>query len=363
VDQAVDQILPGHRHGWPYWGRILIVNATGAIVAFAVRGGLAPGLSWAARLGDLTGSFVVANCIGSVMALLMPPILHRLHGRSRAIVWGARLVAIPVMIVIGCALAGGVAVLIGAGGADQYVAFVRGSLWISFVVGTVACLAVIAYETLHGQLDETTFALRTKERDEADARRVAAEAQLASLESRVNPHFLFNTLNSIAALTHDDPAAAERMTNQLASLMRSSLDTASTPLVPLEEELRVVRDYLQIERVRLGDRLRFTVDVPAAADAVLVPRLSLQTLVENSVKYAVSARREGGAIAIGAAVTASGVRLEVEDDGPGFDPACLPEGHGLALLNARMAMMFGERARFDVDSRPGRTLVAIEVPR
>src|SRR5204862_1956716 len=103
-------------------------------------------------------------------------------------------------------------------------------------------------ETMRARLDETTVALRTKERDEARARRLAAEAQLASLESRVNPHFLFNTLNSIAALVHDDPSAAERMTAQLASLMRSSLEAGSMPLVPLDEELRIVHAYLDIER-------------------------------------------------------------------------------------------------------------------
>jgi LytS/YehU family sensor histidine kinase len=230
-------------------------------------------------------------------------------------------------------------------------------------VGTVASLAVVAYETLRGQLEAATVALRTTERDEADARRVAAEARLASLESRVNPHFLFNTLNSIAALTHDNPSGAERMTNQLASLMRSSLDAGSGALVPLGQEVRVVRDYLEIERVRFGDRLRFTIDVPDDAHERLVPRLSLQTLVENSVKFAVSPRREGGSIAVRAAATEAGLRLEVEDDGPGFDPAVVPDGHGLALLEARLAMTFGGQGRLEVDNRPGRTVVAIEIPR
>ena len=93
---------------------------------------------------------------------------------------------------------------------------------------------------MRAQLDAATLALRTKERDEAEARRLAAEAQLASIESRVQPHFLFNTLNSIAALVHDDPDGAERMTGQLASLLRSALDNTATPLVTLDEELRIV---------------------------------------------------------------------------------------------------------------------------
>ena len=135
------------------------------------------------------------------------------------------------------------------------------------------------------RLVAATLALRTKERDEAEARRVATEAQLASLESRVNPHFLFNTLNSIAALVRDDPAAAERMTGQLAALMRSSL-YQQTPLVTLDEELRIVRAYLEIEQVRFGDRLHYRFEVTEDATAALVPRLAVQTLVENSVKYA-----------------------------------------------------------------------------
>src|SRR5439155_22771917 len=100
-------------------------------------------------------------------------------------------------------------------------AVIRTSLLISLLVATVACVFVIAYESLRAELDTTSLALRTKERDEAEARRLAAEARLASLESRVQPHFLFNTLNSIAELIHANPKGAERMTGQLASLLRS----------------------------------------------------------------------------------------------------------------------------------------------
>ena len=106
------------------------------------------------------------------------------------------------------------------------------------------------------RLNEATLALRTKERDEANAHRLTAEAQLASLESRVDPHFLFNTLNSVSELVHENPAAAERVVGQLASLMRSSLDRGAAALVPLEQELGFVRNYLDIERVRFGDRLQ-----------------------------------------------------------------------------------------------------------
>jgi two-component system sensor histidine kinase AlgZ len=191
---------------------------------------------------------------------------------------------------------------------------------------------------------------------------VTLEAKLASLESRVNPHFFFNTLNSIASLTREDPAGAERMTTQLASLMRSSLDHGSAPLVSLEQEIETVRDYLEIEQVRFRDRLRFEIRADARAHAALVPRLALQTLLENSVKYAVSPRREGATITIDARSEDGRLHVDVSDDGPGFDGRTMPEAHGLALLRARLATTFGGDAALTVYSQPGRTTVSLNLP-
>ena len=358
-------LVPEPRRGpvVPYWRRILIVNAVGALAAFGLLGGLVTNAPWSVRWTALATSFIYANCIGGIMGFVMPKVLVRCGEGSRTRLWAVRLVTIPVLIVVGCLVAGVVLIAAGLSRPEQYVAYLRGSLWISFVVGTIACFAVIGYEALRTELEATSLALRTKELEEERARKLAIEAQLASLESRVQPHFLFNTLNSIAALVHDDPAAAERVVGQLAALMRSSLDSASTPLTPLDQELRIVGDYLEIERVRFGERLRYEIaSVPDAA-SVLVPRLSLQTLVENSVKHAVSPRREGASIVVSSAIADGRVRLAVEDDGPGFDAALVPDGHGLALVRDRLAMTFGDRATLGIDSRPGRTSVTLDLPR
>ena len=125
----------------------------------------------------------------------------------------------------------------------------------------------------------------------------------------------------------------------------------ATPLVPLDEELRVVRAYLDIERVRFGDRLRYRSMSATDAGHALVPRLAVQTLVENSVKYAVSPRRDGASISVRARAADGRVRVSVEDDGPGFDATAAPAGHGLDLLAGRLAMRFGDRASLGVDSR------------
>jgi two-component system, LytTR family, sensor histidine kinase AlgZ len=350
------------RHGRRYWGRILLANLAGALAVVGVSGGFAPGV----RLWSLARAFAVsmvyANLIGTSLALAMPRVAGRCWELPTRYRWAALLAAMAVITIAGTFAATVVLYAVGYIPRGRFVEWLWDSLSTALVISLILGVAVTAYETLRSQLDDATVALRTKERDEADARRLAAEAQLASIESRVEPHFLFNTLNSIAALVHDDPAGAERMTGQLAALLRSALDSTATPLVPLEDELRVVRAYLDIERVRFGDRLRYSVDLPDGTGRGLVPRMALQTLVENSVKFAVSPRREGASIAVRARGTNGRLAIAVEDDGPGFNPQLRPAGHGLELLAARLTMLFGDGASMRVESRPGRSVVTIEVP-
>jgi sensor histidine kinase YesM len=309
-------------------------------------------------------SMLFSAIIGPMLALLMPRVSRAVACRlTFPFDW---MVLIATMIAI--ALTGSFAailILAAVGvlhGAGIVATWLAGSLKASVVITLTFGIFVTLYESMRRRLDETTVALRTKERDEADARRLAAEAQLAAIESRVQPHFLFNTLNSIASLVHDDPAGAERMTGQLAALLRSSLDADRSPLVTVEEELRVVGAYLDIERVRFGHRLRFDVQADEAALAARVPRLAVQTLVENSVKYAVSPRREGGRIAVRAAAENGRVRVSVADDGPGFDASARSAGHGLDLIEDRLRMLYDGGASLAIASQPGSTTVSVEVP-
>ena len=318
---------------------------------------------WRQILEAFSVALVFTVCIVPIIGITMPRLFPAVHCRVRSpFHWPIVIAVLLVISVIGSTIAIGVLLAAGYVPPAQVQDWFFGSVRISVIMTLIFGVAGTMVEILQTQLQETTVALRTKERDEADAKRAAAEAQLASLESRVNPHFLFNTLNSIAALTHDDPSAAERMTGQLASLMRSALDAESAPLVTLDDELRLVRAYLDIERVRFGDRLRLAIEIDAGVHETPVPRLSLQTIVENSIKFAVSPRREGGAIAIRARADGPVVRIAIEDDGPGFDVAQLPEGHGLALLRARLAILFGDRGSLRLDSAPGRSTVTVRVP-
>jgi LytS/YehU family sensor histidine kinase len=131
--------------------------------------------------------------------------------------------------------------------------------------------------------------------------------------------------------------------------------------VTVEEEMRTVGDYLEIERTRFGGRLRYKVEMAPEAAPMNVPPMSIQTLVENSVKYAVSKRREGAEVRVSARVEGNRLRVEVFDDGPGFDPATRPAGHGLDLLESRLAAQFGAAAALSYRNGRGMT-VAFEVP-
>ncbi len=203
--------------------------------------------------------------------------------------------------------------------------------------------------------------MHARELERETALKLAAEARLSSLESRIHPHFLFNALNSVSALIREDPDRAERLVERLAALLRSSLE-ADNPIVSLARELQTVEDYLEIEKTRFGSRLNYQVDVPSELSSVEIPRFSLQTLVENSVKYVVSRRQEGGMIRIRAVRLGSRAQIEVSDDGPGFDPTAIPAGHGLDLLQSRLLTLFGMDAAAQFQRSDAGMRVTLSLP-
>lgn len=242
-----------------------------------------------------------------------------------------------------------------------YLESISANIVFTILIGTIATFS----EHASSQLEATTLQLRTKELERANALKAASEARLLSLESRIHPHFLFNTLNSISSLVRQDPAAAEELIGRLAALLRFSLDRHAS-LVPLEAELQVTMDYLEIEKARFQERLRYEFAVPEEFMTVPVPGLSLQTLVENSVKHAVAASRQGAKIRIAARADGDGVLFEVSDDGPGFagelPGEILPAGHGLDTLRQRLEAFFGSRAQLETESLARGISVRFRVP-
>ena len=217
-------------------------------------------------------------------------------------------------------------------------------------------------ETLKARVQATTLQLRTHQLERERALKLAAEARFESLQSRLQPHFLFNTINSILALLREDAPRAEEMLERLARLLRFALDSQQAPVVRLSEELRLVTDYLQIEHARFGDRLRFTIDSPAELGPVEIPAYALQTLVENCMKHAIAPRRDGGAIRVRVAREDDSLVAEVSDDGPGFSGDALRAGHGLDMLEQRLEALYGAEASIEIAAPPTGACVRFRLP-
>jgi two-component system, LytTR family, sensor histidine kinase AlgZ len=349
------------------WGgvsRVALWNIGGAILGVVAFANFGPGVT----ISRLAVNFAVGLLFSVSISTLCWTVLPRLgpflqRQASPSLYWVGMIAAMLALATLGSAFALLLLHVLGLVETRLLLRELAASLKISAIVTLAIGIAITMIETLRGRLARATIDLRTKERDEAEARRLAAEAHLSSLESRVQPHFLFNTLNSIAALIPQDPAGAEKMTTQLASLLRSSLDAGPSPVVTLDQELKHVSDYLDIERVRFGARLNHAFEIGDGLGNELVPRFALQTLVENSVKYAVAPSRAGAAIRVSAQPAPRGLTLAVHDNGPGFDSVELPANHGLALLRERLALTFGDRGRLRIESHPGDSTVFIDITR
>jgi sensor histidine kinase YesM len=187
-------------------------------------------------------------------------------------------------------------------------------------------------------------------------------AQLEALRSQLIPHFLFNTLHSIAELIHENPRHAEQMVLQLGELLRKSLKTQALE-VPLAEELEFIRSYLAIEQTRLGERLELRWKIDPAVLGARVPSLILQPIVENAVRHGIAASPRGGRLEIAAARIDDQLRLEVRDNGPGFKPDddATRSGIGLSNTRARLERLYGDRAGFTL-THDGGVVASLALP-
>ena len=229
------------------------------------------------------------------------------------------------------------------------------------ILGLLIGWGVYLYESVWSHIQTVSLQLRTQELEKERALKLTTEAQLASLESRLHPHFLFNTLNSISALISADPLLADKMVQRLAGLLRTSLDACERRKMSLDEELALVVDYLEIERARFGDRLRYSIEVQPEIGSLPVPPLILQPIIENSVKFAVLPRPGGGEIKISACVRMGRLIMEVWDDGPGFKTEMIPRGHGLDNLRSRLETLFQDGASFSINGNDSGMTVSVSI--
>jgi two-component system sensor histidine kinase AlgZ len=328
---------------------ILAWNFIGAVAAVLFNATFHPGAPL-----HVLHSVVYANVIGTLVIVSVRALTPRLSRLPFPTDWALVTAVALTLSLAGTAIAA--VVLIAVGEFPPNLAWSSPQrMGLGLLLGVIFGGSLYGYEAIRLRLEVTTM-------QHLSAQQLATQASLSSLESRIRPHFLFNTLNSISSLIHDDPAAAERTIERLAALLRFSLDAADGGTIPLEQELRIASDYLDIEKTRFGARLCYAVEVPDELRAVRVPPFLVQTLVENSVKYAIASQRRGGAIRIVATLEGGRVTVSVHDDGSGFTEAAIVPGHGLDNLRSRMRALFGSEAHVRVARVAGETIVSATFP-
>jgi LytS/YehU family sensor histidine kinase len=234
---------------------------------------------------------------------------------------------------------------------------------VSLIASVLYGLAFFTIEDLRHSRHQVLSRLVVSHGREMELHAAKQESELVALQARINPHFVFNTLNAITALIHEDPAKAEETILRLARLMRHMLEMGERTMVSLETEVGVASAYLEIEKVRLGSRLRYRVDVPDDLRATPLPGMLLQPLVENAVKHGVRQGTEGGEVRIDARSVGVYCQIEVIDNGPGFS-AHVGTGQSMRLLRQRLALIYGQDFEFTLqrDARATETVVALRIP-
>jgi anti-sigma regulatory factor (Ser/Thr protein kinase) len=232
---------------------------------------------------------------------------------------------------------------------------------------TFYAVIVFAFQTYFSRLRYAEDEKRT-----AQLRSELVQAQLQALKMQIQPHFLFNTLNSISSLVLTNPPQAHQMIAQLGDFLRLTLDYGQDQIVTLAEELRFLRSYLEIEQIRFSDRLKVNFDIEPEVLSVMVPHMVLQPIVENSIKHAVSHRKNGGFIEIKAGKLEGKLRLQIKDNGSGEEARIMNSkkeekdespGTGLVNVQNRLKHFYDNNAGFEILNRENEgTTVTLVVP-
>jgi hypothetical protein len=204
---------------------------------------------------------------------------------------------------------------------------------------------------------------RSAELRQSELARALQLAELRLLKTQLNPHFLFNALNTVRSLIADDPSRAQGAVTRLANTLRYTLSSGQDELVTLAQELEIVADYLELESMRFEERLRVEYDVAPGAGVVYIPVMLLQTVVENAIKHGIAELPGGGVLRISAALRDGTLVLEVQNPRPPAAVRAAHEGIGLRNADERLRLLFGTRASLDLDmSQPAIATARIRIP-
>ncbi|WP_243288139.1 sensor histidine kinase [Geothrix terrae] len=339
---------------WSIWGLMGLYMATWDMAMYP-----------AAPVLRLLGMNLLQNGAWGLLGLLLIRLADRKPIESFAWsqwrTWGLHLLASVLAATLGLFLAYLISLAVEGGGRHLDLATVRKGLprfyRAYFHTNLLFMWAVVA--AFHGLRIYRKYQIREIEAAKLEAR--FAEARNQALCMQLQPHFLFNTLNSISALVHTNPEGADDMISRLGDFLRMTLEATPDQMVPLWKELAFIQAYLSIEQVRFQGRLRVEVDAPSTVQNLRVPTFILQPLVENALKHGLSDRQQGGTLGLRASRDSECLVLEVRDDGAGYRPG--REGVGLSNVRARLGLIYKGFYHLDILGVAGRgTLVTLQLP-
>lgn len=230
--------------------------------------------------------------------------------------------------------------------------------WLAVLMAGIRLMSIwlLAYHMYHYAQREITIA-----RENARLQVITKDAQLNNLSAQLNPHFFFNSLNNIKSLIIENPASARRAVDLLADLLRTSLYKKDAMLIPLKDELNMVKDYLELEKLRFEERLQQSIEVDEKLGETLVLRLSIQTLVENAIKHGIDKQKDGGLVKI--TIIRKGEYIEIRVQNPGrLDEAKSKQGLGLKNLEERVKLQFRENGKFHIAAQDETVLTTLQIP-
>ncbi len=223
-------------------------------------------------------------------------------------------------------------------------------------------IATFSFSSLQQQLRKIAHKLAEKEINEQRLLQLKIRAELEALRAKINPHFLFNTINSISGLIHEDPDKADEILQKLSHLFRYTLAASNQEFTKLEEEMLIIEEYLEIEKIRLQDRLTYQIEMDENLSALMIPGMLLQPLVENSVKHGIATNKDGGHIEIRCQQMKRKCEIEIVDTGKGFNKSSDGNGFGLRSVKDRLTLYYGQEYELKIFQKNG-THIKIVLPK
>lgn len=242
--------------------------------------------------------------------------------------------------------------------------YVTSTLYYAIIVSILSLIfgfIVFIIASLRERLQKMVHKLAEKEINEQRLLQLKTRAELEALRAKINPHFLFNTMNSISGLMHEDPDKADEILQKLANLFRYTLDSSHQEFTKLQDEIEVIEEYLAIEKIRLQGRLTYHIELDDGLRKTLIPTMLLQPLVENSIKHGIAPQKTGGYVKIKCQSINGKCQIEISDSGQGFDETASTKGFGLRSVKERLALYYGQQHDLQIDQEKG-TLIRIILP-